>query len=168
MKKNNGITLISVVVTILILIIISTVTMTVGKESYNFIKTENYINKLKIIQGKVDNITEEGSNFDYSQFTTLSSISGTDDYTLFSNIISNPANYNIDTSKSWDNTYDGDVANYYYFTEKDLEKIGLKNQDMIVIINFKTRNIISQTPVKSKGKKYYRQYDILGGEHLVN
>lgn len=59
MKKNNGITLISLVVTILILLLLSTVTVNVGVETYNMIKVENFKSELKVIQAKVDNIAEE-------------------------------------------------------------------------------------------------------------
>lgn len=87
-------------------------------------------------------------------------------YQFFSDVIANPLNYNIDTSNSWDNNLDSDSNNYYYFSPKDFEKIGLKNQKMSVVINFKTRNVISKKGVKDKGKMYYRQYDLSGGEEL--
>lgn len=98
----------------------------------------------------------------------LSDLATTDveNYQFFSDMIANPQNYNIDISNSWDNALDSDINNYYYFSEKGLEKIGLKNQNRTVIINFKTRNVIEKKGVKYKDKRYYRQYDLSGGEKL--
>lgn len=170
MKKNNGITLISLVVTIVILLLISTVTINVGMDSYNLIAVENFTSKLKIIQAKVDNIAEENEDINNYGFTKLSDISGTDQqtYNLFYDIITNPTNYNINTDESWDDESDGNIENYYYFTQDDLEKIGLKNQEISVIINFETRNVIAKKGVKKDDKTYYRQYDLSGGDKLIN
>ena len=100
--------------------------------------------------------------------TKLTDLATTDaeTYQLFADRIANPQNYNIDTSNSWDNELDADSNNYYYFSPKDLEKIGLKNQDMTVVINFKTRNVIAKKGVEKEGKTYYRQYDLAGGDIL--
>ena len=59
MKNKNGVTMISLVVTILILLLLSTVTVNVGIETYDMIKVENFKSELEVIQGKVDNIAQE-------------------------------------------------------------------------------------------------------------
>ena len=40
--------------------------------------------------------------------------------------------------------------------------------NIIVIINFKTRNVIAEKGIKIDGINYYRQYDIDSGENLIN
>ena len=170
MKNNSGITMVSLVVTIVILFLLASISINVGTESYNMMKIQSFISKMKVIQGKVDNIAEETDDWSDYGFEKLNDKSGDDDYAFFLDVISNPENYNIDTSNSWNNTLDSDINNYYYFKKDDLEKIGLKNQDATVIINFKTRNVIALKGVKNEddNKKYYRQYDLPGGDSLIN
>ncbi len=168
MKNKNGITMISLVVTITILLLLSTVTITITFDTYHMANVQSYIGKMKVIQGRVDNISAETNDVSSYGFRKLSDLQTTDNatYQTFLNILSNPTSYNIDTAKSWNDTLDTDANHYYYFEGKDLEKIGLKNQDVVVIINFETRNVISKIGVKYKDKVYYRQYDIAGGEEL--
>ena len=160
MKKNNGITMISLVITIILLLLISSVTIQVGVRSYNEVKIQNFVSKLKVIQAKVDNMVE--GNVDKEGFTSLKE---SPDKEIFEAIIKNPSQYNI--NDSWEKGEDDQIENYYYFTPENLEeKLGLKDQDMTVIINFETRNVISKKPLKIDGKNYYRQYDLEVGEKL--
>lgn len=169
-KNNKGITLMSLVITIVILLLISTVTIDVGIGAYSLTKEQNFISQLKLVQSKVDNFVEETQDFDNGRFTKLSEIENSDSeaYKLFQTIISNPEEYNINVNKSWNDELDGNVENYYYFKDNDLEKIGLKDQEITVVINFKTRNVIAQKGIMVDNKKYYRQYDLQGGDQLIN
>ena len=168
MRKNKGVTLVALVVVIIILIIISSVTLQVGVRVYNEVKLENFIGKLKVIQSKVDNIAEETEDVTWYGFTPLMTAQTTapDDYQVFMSIITNPSQYNIADGVSWNSASDGVVEKYYYFNPKDLEKLGLKNQDMTVAINFETRNVITKNALKIDGEIYHRQYDVVGGDSL--
>lgn len=165
MKKNKGITMISLVLTVIMLIILSSVTIQVGVQSYNEVKIQNFISKLKVIQTKVDNIAEEKEEITDDRFRKLAQITE-EEKQNFEEIIQNLSN---DDTFSWSDE-DAVIENYYYFTPKDLEEqLHLKDQDMTVIINFKTRNVITKKGLKLDGKTYYRQYDLneYGGEQLV-
>ena len=168
MKNKKGITMVSLVVTITILLLLSTVTINVTLDTYRMANVQNYIAKMKVIQGKVDNISAETSDVSSYGFQKLSDLQTTnpETYQEFLDKITNPAKYHIDVNSSWNASFDTDVNNYYYFDEKDLEKIGLKNQDVVVVINFATRNVISKKGVEYKGDTYYRQYDLQGGDQL--
>ena len=170
MKNQKGITMVLLVVTIILLLLLSGITMTVSFQSFDMANVQAYVSKMKVIQGKVDNFVQEAPEIENQEFQKLSELSATDDatYNAFVEMLSNPAKYNIDVTKSWENALDADVNNYYYFTAKDLEKFGLKNQDMDVIVNFQTRNIISRKGIQYKGKTYYRQYDAPLGEKLIH
>lgn len=171
MKDNKGITLMSLVVTIIILFIMSTLTVRVGIDAYNTIKVQNFISNMKVIQTKVDNIAEETDDVSGYGFLKLSGIASTnsEDYNFFIKLINNPDENNININNSWNSTLDGAIENYYYFSSKDLdEKLGIKNKNLTVVINFKTRNIISKNGVVENGKKYYRQYDLTGGDKLLD
>lgn len=166
MKKNNGITMISLMVTIVILMIISSITINLSLDAYHMVKVQDFIAKMSVIQGKVDQIAEETNDVSQNGFRKLSTL-GESDNNLFLKILQDPTEYNINISKSWNNELDTNPDNYYYFTPNDLDtKLGLKDQDMSVIINFKTRNVISGKGVKINKKIYFRQYDLEGGDTL--
>ena len=170
MKKNKGITLISLVIVILNLFILSSVTIQVGIRVYNEAKVENYISKLKVIQAKVDNLAEETDDVSSYGFLKLRDAQSIDPegFQRFNSIIQDPNKYNIQEGTSWNSDLDALIDNYYYFSPKDLEeKLGLKNQDMTVAINFKTRNVIAKSSLKIDDKFYHRQYDIERGSQLV-
>lgn len=170
MKKNKGVTLVSLVVVILILFILSSVTIQVGIRVYNEAKVENYVSRLKVIQAKVDNLAEETDDVSSYGFIKLTDAQGIDSeaFQIFNSIIQDPNKYNITEGSSWNNALDSVIDNYYYFSPKDLEKkLGLKNQDMTVAINFKTRNVISKSSLKMDDKFYHRQYDVARGSSLI-
>lgn len=173
MKNNKGISLMSLIVAVVILLLLSTVIISAGREAYRVIKLQNFISKMKIIQSKVDEIAEK-SDEEIEKLMGEYGISQaviSKDRDIFENMVVKPAEYGIDINKSWDASDekgDGNITNYYYFTPENLAKIGVKDINMTVIVNFKTRNVISKTGVTMDGKTYYRQYDIDSGEKLTN
>lgn len=170
MKNQKGITMVILVVTIILLLLLSGVTMTVSLQSLHMANVQSYVSKMKVIQGKVDNFVQETTDIESQGFQKLSDLAMSDKetYDSFLQILANPADYSIDVTKSWDNALDSDVNQYYYFSAKDLEKLGLKNQDLEVIVNFETRNIISGNGIEYQGKTYYRQYEITLGDELIH
>lgn len=168
MRNNKGMSMISLVLAMIIMVLLSAITVDVGVQAYNSIRVQNFISQLKVIQGKVDQVSEE--EIDFSAFVKLTDIKNADieTYTKFESIITNPREYNIDTNYSWDDSSDYDLKNYYYFTPESLEsKLGLKDQSLHVIINFETRNVIAKKGVNRDGIYYYRQYDLPGGNQLI-
>ncbi len=169
MKNENGITMVSLVITILILLMLSTVTFNVGFQMFHMSNMQNFVGKMKVVQSKVDNLIEEKKDIEEYGFTKLSDLEMTDNetYKQFADMLANPEKYNIDVTNSWDSLLDVDKENYYYFEPDDLEKLGLKNQDVTVIINFETRNVIARNGVEYENKMYYRQYDLVAGDRLI-
>ena len=171
MKKNKGVTLISLVITVIILFILSSISIQVSTGVYNVIKVQNYIAKMKVIQSGVDNFVQEYSeNVDTVLASKGFSKLEADDENFQDFIEDNEIDVeylNIDTTDSWNNEIDSNPENYYYFSAKNLEEcFGLKAQNLDVIINFKTRNVISIKGVKQGDNTYYRQYDLKGGDQL--
>ena len=68
MANNKGITLIALVVTIMVLIIVASVTIKVGRELIDRSKAENFITNMLIIKSKARVYEEEveGKTWDYS------------------------------------------------------------------------------------------------------
>lgn len=154
---QHGITMISLVTTILLLLLLSSVTMNIGIETYNQTKIRNFVSKMKVIQSKVDIIAEKNDETMYEKFTTLSSIKeqNKDEYEIFEELV-------ISNEENWE-------EHYYYFTPKELEEqLGLKDQDLTVIINFENREVISKNGVKKDGIKYHSQYELIGGDTVLH
>ena len=70
MKNEKGVTMVSLVVTIILMVILASVTTYSGIESYKDMKKENYIAQLKVIQEKVNLIAEEYQNWEGKSSTT--------------------------------------------------------------------------------------------------
>lgn len=159
MKNEKGITLISLVTAVVLLILISSVAVNINIEAYDVAKSQNFIAKMQVIQSKVDNVSEQEIND--GSFTKLSNINEETQKNRIYDIIKNPQNYNINVEKNWDASLDENPDNYYFFSPDALKNFfGLKDQDIAVIINFKTRNVISIDGVKVRKETYYRQYDL--------
>lgn len=163
MKNNKGISLISLAVIVFIMLLLASITIVSSRDAYSVIKTQNFVSKMKIIQAKVDEVCEKG-NYE-PQYGDK--ISNADNYTEFGDIINELKEK--DGINSWDSSSDEDLTNYYYFTPENLyDEFGIKDVNLTVIINFNTRNVISQKGVTIDGVTYYRQYDIDSGEKLMN
>lgn len=163
MKNNKGITLITLSITIFILLLLSSTLILSTRDTYSVIKLQNFISKMKIIQAKVDEVSENDSyeppeelkmdeqkesfNWEYSRFLKIMAKLKAD------GVISESE----------------DLNDYYCFNPNALkQEFGLKDIDLTVIINFDTRNVISANGITVDGKTYYRQYDIDSGENLIS
>ena len=158
MNSEIGVTMISLVVTVIILFIISSVSMNIGFETYNQTRVRSFVSKMKVIQSKVDMIAEQNDPTIYNNFKKLSDLEteNLDEYQAFQKLFED-----YDTNDSWDD-------NYYYFTPYDLEsKLGLKDQELTVIINFEKRKVIAKKGVKKNGIEYHTQYELTGGDQLI-
>ena len=168
MKSEKGITLIALLLTVLLMIILAGAAITYGGNSAKEVELQNFSYALQQIQGKVDTIYEKMSMDKNSTYTaldgknmgvsvvlsdeahkTLKKITGYDYYASGSS--SNPDLYH---------NGNGTDAYYRYFSKSDLDRIlDIKNSKIDVIINFKTREVISVKGQVREERTYY---------HLVN
>ena len=159
MKNNKGITLITLSITILILLLLSSTLILSTRDTYSVIKLQNFISKMKIIQAKVDEVSENDS---YEPPEELKMDETNGQYSEFLNIITKLKEDGVISESE-------DLNDYYCFNSNALkQEFGLKDIDLTVIINFDTRNVISANGVTVDGKTYYRQYDIDSGENLIS
>ena len=186
MKNQKGVTMASLVTSIIVLVILASVATYAGLQAYSDAKVEAFVNKMKVVQKKVDLISQEyltwnglggndlsSSNNTFAKylaslgFTKLndSSISGNSHVTALKKIITdNKAKYQgIDASE------------YYYFDPSLLKsRLGIDNlsdSKFYVAIYFanptdiyKKNFVIEETGVKIKSgntnKAYYEYYSI--------
>lgn len=156
-KSQKGITIIALVLTVIILLILASVATYTGIESYNKAEQIKFVSQMKLIQAKVDEKVQDeefnpssiGENLVAEQIQVLNNSVQNDG-------VSNP-------------TEDVNFNNYVrYFSKENLStQLDLDNINEGIIINFKTREVISTIGFKYGGKTYYTQYKLPKGEKLT-
>lgn len=193
MKNQKGITLVSLIVTIILVLILSTVGLNASLSAYRNMKLQNFIAKMKVIQEKVNTIKDNYRNWEgYNQ-------SKEQDEGYYKDVLgfekppaTEKGNFEVIIGKICDyydvedknnvteilqkvpsfQASDADFGNYYYFDSKAIEeKLDIKNIDEIkVLINFATGNVIELNGVSESGNsnvKIYRLYDYGAGNQLI-
>ena len=152
LKEEKGITLITLVITILIMLILAGITVTSGLESVEMTKQTSMITQLEMIQEKVNTIYEKGklNQEDIEYYYSL----GQDISTL-------------DEQKRKELLKDIPQEEYRYFSQEGLKQLELDNISQDVIINFKTRDVISVNGILIDKIIYYRLMDIPGYQEQI-
>jgi len=164
MKNQKGITLISLIITIILVIMLASISTYTGIESFNNMRVQAFVSKMIALQEKVnvfcDQHTVKEINDNYG---ILYSAASTEAQTILNDVIKMGEDGNL---KSW-YTIDNSTSNYKFFdTNAIATAIGLQDFDVGVWINPATRNIIAIEGVEVDDVKYYRQYDLSGGQEL--
>lgn len=164
MKNEKGVTLVSLVITVILIIILAGVTTYSGIESYNNMKIENYVAQLRVIQEKVDLIVNEYQNWpSKTDSTTIN------DYltSLGFNKLSAGETTLVTLIEEMGDTMD----NYYYFSTEELKSklnlSGFEQTDIAIAVNFGTRYVIEKEGIKVDGVEYHTQYDLPGGQKII-
>lgn len=170
-NDEKGITMVVLLITVIILVILMAAGTQYGGASIQKTKLQNFSYQLQQIQGRVDTISEKmRTQSDTTDYTTV------DDQILGQNITLNQeavklfkekkdVDYNTITvsSPNYDKYYtaDGSSTLYRYLTREDIENIlDIKNPQFDVIINFKTREVISMEGQTMDGVTYHSLEDL--------
>lgn len=161
MKNKNsqkGITIIALVITVIMLLILASVATYTGIESYDKAEQIKFVSQMKLIQAKVDEkVQEDGFNPDSIDGAKL-----TDEQ---KQIVITAATNNGEISSPSDEDYEIYIR---YLTKEQLStQLSLDNIDEGIIINFKTREVISTVGFEYGGTTYYTQYKLPKGEKLT-
>lgn len=160
MRENSGITLITLMIAILIIMILLGTTIYTGFEVLENAKVTGFKTELEIIHGQV-NIAYEKISIGEDMVSNY----GKDVDTL-DNDTKNKINSVISTINSSfldENEAAFVFSDFRYFSGNDLEtNFGIENIEQDVIVNFNTRDVISLTGVEYKNKLYYRYTDLPG------
>lgn len=145
MKKENGITLVTLVIGIIILLILAGIATTAGLDSIRTAKKTSMITELEMIQEKVNTIYEK-RKLNQNDVTYYNSL-GQDISVVNSNIITQIL---------------GQIPKegYRYFSTENLKQLDLDNISQDVIINFDTRDVASIIGIVIDGETYYRLTDM--------
>ena len=163
MKNENGVTMVSLVVTIILMVILASVTTYSGIESYKDMKKENYIAQLKVIQEKVNLIAEEYQNWEgKSSDTNINNYLGTGVEGHSGLGFSKITDGETTLIKLIEEASDSKENYYYFSTDNIKDQLGLKGFEksgMSVAVNFGTRNVIEKKGIKQDNVEYHSLKD---------
>ena len=165
MKNENGITLISLVMTIVLIVILAAISTYTGIEAYNNMRVQAFVAKMIALQEKVDIFCDKYSVSEINSMgVKFENCSDTVATQVLNDVITMGQAGNL---KCWFST-DAGTSNYRYFTISDIEtKFELKDFDVAIWLNPTTRNVIAVEGVTVDDIEYYRQYDLAGGQTLA-
>ena len=149
-KENKGITLITIIISIILMTILVSVVTYSGIENYKNAKVTKFVAEMQLIQAKVDELVSA------NEYLPLIDNKGCNN-SIISKAIANdeiPNNINVVADDNYKNEF-------YLFTIDDLkDEMDLENIDTDVLINFNTREVVSVDGVEYEGNTYYTQYKL--------
>ncbi len=147
-KKSKGITLVSLVITIIILMLITSVTVYTGTNVIKQVTLQNVNTDMMLIKAKVKTMEEQAKfNKDNSNYKGTPLIDVHD-------------NKKID--KLVDEEIVEDITKYYLLSKEDLNSMGLEKIDIAdgYLVNYESEEIIYVRGLKKDDNMYYKLSDI--------
>lgn len=120
MRKQKGITLIALTITIIVMMIIASITVYYGKDLIKQAKLQDLVTNMLLIQAKAKESVEE-VNFQKANIVDETEI----EKIKQANLRGTKVSENADVSSKVSDII-GTTDNCYYFTEQDLIEMGLK------------------------------------------
>ena len=141
LNERKGITLVSLVITIVVLIILASIGTSAGIDVIKQAKLNNFTTELEVMQVKVNELYDEyssGNNdvLDYGKDLNLSG--GQADKVLTSSISGVT-----------------DKSDYRYYDKTTINDLKLEEIDSEFFVNVKTRSVVSYNGVEYEGITYY-------------
>ena len=141
MEKNKGITLITLIMTVIILLIIAGLSINYGINTYKSSKVMKFETYMKILQKKVDIMIEEGI-----------------DYTTVGTALTNGQKDRLQAIMP---TIDTSEPQLRYFSSDNIEEVfDVPEIYDEIVINFANRDVISLNGVEKNGVMHYVEYTL--------
>lgn len=142
-KNNKGITLITLVVTVIVIGILASVATYSGIEVINSSKLTRFTTEMKLIQTKVNEIYEDRNDEEYEEIGT------TEELNKLSTILSS-----LNSEWSYGSS---DTNKYKYFSQNEIKnKLNIEDvQQEGIFIDFDNRKVVSSNGITVDGKTYY-------------
>ena len=163
MKEEKGITLIVLIITIIIILILASIAGFSAIRTMKNVKVTNFVSAMQEVQKKVDLIAESGDYLSIGQ-----SITESGKQTEITNVINSAIeNEELNTGNNT-NTYISTYTTYIrYFNKEAIKEVFEIDLDDEIIVNFKTREVISLNGIKNGSIIYYTQYKLPNGQIIV-
>lgn len=167
MKKNtSGITLISLVITIIVLLILTSITVYSGVGTIRSARLTKFTTELKIMQQKVNELYDSYTN-NKSVTVNGTEYVGTD----IQNIGQSPDgifNANrLEEIFSESNSGITDRTGYMYYNIETIQALGLENMEYEFFVNISKRSVVSIEGFNDKGNRYYTLDQLPDGVYNV-
>ena len=168
MKKNNsGITLVSLVITVIVLLILSSIAVYSGVSTIRSARLTKFTTELKMMQQKVNELYDSYIN---NKSVTVNGVEyvGTD----IQNIGEDPEglfNSNrLEEVFSAEGSGITDRTGYMYYDMEILQALGLENMEYEFFVNVATRSVVSIEGFNDYGTRYYTLAQVPNGLYNVD
>ena len=161
-RRNKGITMISLVITIIVLIILASITTYSGLSTTRDARYYNAIHEMKVMQTKVNELYEENKNAESTDWDkgVLIANSGKTEACINAYTIAN--RNNISESNI------GEITDYKYFSKECIsDELDIEGIDYDFLINLNTRYVILVDGIERDGVTYYSLGEIDGEQYNV-
>lgn len=154
-KDNKGITLVSLIITIIIMSILVSTTTFLGIDTYKKSKVTNFVTEMQLIQTKVDQLIEsktieEINNMGLQEITTEKQKNA------------------ITTAYSNNEISSDNISEYKVFTSNNiLDIFEIEDIDDEIMVNIITREVVSAKGIEHEGTTYYTQYKLPKGQKII-
>ena len=150
LRKNKGITMVALVITIIILLILAGISVTGVIRGIDETNESSAISQLEMVQHA---LLERKTKADLTKADlTKETLPGTTaDYTELQNLINE-----INTMSSANITLRGNKEDYKELSTADLKELGIEKETNTFIVNYKTGEVINKTQKVTKaGRALY-------------
>ncbi len=148
MKQEKGITLVALVITVLVMSILAGTAISSGRSIIDSNKVMAFIQELKVVQSEVNVIVEKQKQGDTSYDAIGIEVSRLDTETM-TKLVKGPLQ-----GKTAE-----EIIDFKYYRVSDLQQMGIENVNQSVLINLKTREVISVNGIEDAGKMCYKLED---------
>ncbi len=149
MQENKGITLISLVITIVILLILASIVTYSGLNVISSSKLTTFTAELKIMQTQVNSIYEKDSKQQIGEEITGD--------------IQTQANSIFTEAESGIKTQEG----YRYWSQDLIRELGIEGVEQDFFVNLEKRSVVSYRGLEYEGKTYYTLNQVPNGLYNV-
>ncbi len=165
-KNNSGITLVSLVITIIVLLILASITVYSGVGTVRSARLTKFTTELKMMQQKVNELYDSYTN-NKSVMVNGTEYVGTD----IQNIGQDPEgifNTNrLEEIFSEDGSGITDRTGYMYYDTGTIQDLGLEDMEYEFFVNVAKRSVVSIEGFNDYGKRYYTLDQVPDGVYNV-
>ncbi len=155
--KENGITLVTLVITIIVLLMLTSIGTTEGISTINMAKFNQFKNELQMLQTKVNDLNQENKTDIGIELTTTQQ-----------NVLNIEEVYNIIYKNRTDEEKTDVRDSFKYLTSNDIkEELGLEGIKRDYLISIKYRYVVSCQGIEYKEQTYYMIEQIGNGLYNV-
>ena len=149
-EKITGITLTSLVITIIVLLILASLMYSTGRNVIDNARLSSFTAELQKLQGEVNTLYQKYKNGDNDVLE-----------------LGEPLRDSEDEMKAFQGAGEDNTEGYQYFSAEKLKEIGIDNIDGDYLINIKKRSVISLQGMKKGRDTYYTVSQVPNGLYIV-